>query len=170
MNNDRREESRRRLLADLLAGTRSDDDPEVASTLAEDESLRTELLELRAIGDGLDRHAQAVRREIDSAVRSVDAQDVATARQALARFHGESAARVRGRPGWLALAAAAVVVGALLFWREGDDVPDISLGGNGLEVGMQPSGSVESIDEFSWNRPGRVRVEIWAAAEDAPIG
>jgi len=163
---------RHRLLADLLAHGRSEDDPRVARALADDPSLRAELRELRAIAGQLEDGGNEFRSELKRAMTTVTDDDVDMARHAIERFHGRS--RRRQNKVWgLLLAAAAAVMLAVTWWPDPEDeIPQTALG-TAHEIDMRPAGNVDpaTIELFTWALPGdsRVLVQIYCGFGDEEL-
>ncbi len=110
------------LLAQLLTGALSPDEPAVRARLAAEPQLARELAHLRRLQSDLDSersHMEALRQETRS--QAPDPADLALARRTFEAAHPGRQAR-RWRPGSLALAgliAASIVV--VFWWRSGTE-------------------------------------------------
>jgi len=156
MTADHLDDAGRALLTGLLSGDRTETEPEVAAMLQRDPALRAELAALRSLVADLDSSGRATQSEVDAARRQVTADDVATARRAIARHLGQ-VRRSKHRVWLLAAAIAAVllpVVGYSLWaWRPGNP-EDPRLGTTPPKVEAWPDGAdIErtSLDHFLWH-------------------
>ncbi|MBK8099607.1 MAG: hypothetical protein IPK26_21070 [Planctomycetes bacterium] len=154
MNADEREE----LLARLLAGESSEDDPQVRAAMAEDPTMREELQILRGLEADYRRLATQQRDDLTaaSALAAGPGEDrVAAALRAFVAEQPVATPRTSAwtrRSWWLAAAGTALAVG-IGWWATrppGEALP-VTLGRS--PDGLSPSGAVAEFTEFGWTTP-----------------
>jgi hypothetical protein len=137
------------LLMELLAGDRSDDDPEVAARIAADPQLRERLLRLRQVASRLDQSGVS-EREVLREVLAPPPSDV----QALSLKRGPRFDHVVPpwwRRPWLlgAVAAGLLVVGGVWLTRGPGEATDHSLLG-GQDDGRSPMETFRRDTVWQW--------------------
>ncbi|MEQ8765709.1 MAG: hypothetical protein RL885_17425 [Planctomycetota bacterium] len=164
------------LLAALLTGETSEDEPEVKERLNRNPELASRWREFRGVVDSLERSADVQQEILAEARRGEDAPGLERV-AAMRAEKSPSQPRSLGspaRPRWLSPAlwvAAAVVVAALAYWlgtRSGDQpgrLPERSIG---TEItGLSPSGSGASFERFTWTYPAQPGSEYRVLIRDA---
>lgn len=117
--NDTHDEEHELWLAELLAGEKERDEPEVRSRLAKCPRCAQAFAELAEVSRELSTTSEARARDLDAAARDSGAPGEARLHGKLAELAGESAGRPASpRRSWIAWAAAAVVLaGSVLALR-----------------------------------------------------
>ncbi len=151
-----RSEELETMLAAILAGDLSEDDPSVRDALRSAPEFGARLERLRTMQGRLDRVAEGEHRSVERALAARGFDLEAAAARARAR-----AARLRWSGAALAkVGAAAVVVAALVWWAWPSAAapadPRIYLGGVSADVtdSMRPHGSYAAAPVFEWRVDG----------------
>lgn len=134
------------LLLAVLAGERSEQDPEVQATFATHPELAQHLARLRALEAQLDAHGREAREILAEAATTPSPHD------ALVRKTLHEHLRPRPQPwAWLALAAVLLVGAAWTLWPTGPGPADANSMLD-LRLGeLRPQGTVANFDVFRWH-------------------
>jgi hypothetical protein len=167
------------LFASYVAGERADDDVQMRELFARQPQLRELARELVALREQVDRDARLERDVISLAKRETTAADRARVGEALRAGAGLRRPFVLRRVVTLA-AAAAVVLGAALYFRAGDETPKtehfLSVGGSiALDAPEEPLRAGVALTWAEVERGSERRVELsanerWKLTFEAAVG
>jgi|KBSSwiStaDraftv2_1062776.scaffolds.fasta_scaffold366382_2 hypothetical protein len=165
----------RELLASLVNGDRTPEDPQVRERIAASPEFAHEVAAVQSITAALQQDGALRRAEIEGAAAAVTAADVALARTMI-RHHLPR--RFWRRPGPWFVAAAAVLMlsaGTWVCWhRAAASEPDYTLA-TAVKRGMKPSGEVgaDELRTFRWEDPtpgGSWLVAVYPARDGRKTG